>query len=93
MFPRIAQDSFKGFGLNCTDDIAVNTAYIIGKSHEEMFWYLLGLTIGVISMIALTWSLYGMLQHFAKAYGVIFNRIRALAIWIAALLIFYSAMA
>lgn len=91
-FPRIAQDSFKGFGLNCTDDIAVNSANIIGKTNDEIFWYLLGNFSGVLSMIAMVWVLYQMLRHFADSYGLIFNRVRAIAIWFAALLILNSAI-
>ena len=92
-FPRIAQDAFKGFVLNCTDDIAVNSANIIGKTNDEIFWYLLGNFLGVLSMIAMVWILYRMLRHFADGYGTIFNRVRAVTIWFAALLILYSAIA
>lgn len=92
-FPRIAQDSFKGFGLNCTDDIAVNSANIIGKMNDEIFWYLLGNFLGVLSMIIMVWVLYRMLRHFADGYGTIFNRVRAIAIWFAALLILNSTIA
>lgn len=92
IFPKIAQDSFKGFGLNCTDDIAVNSANIIGKTNMEVFWYLVGNAVGVLSMIAVVWMLYGLLQYFADKFGKSFDKVRACSMWFAAFLIYRSAM-
>lgn len=92
LFPKIAQDSFKGFGLNCTDDIAVNSANIIGKTNMEVFWYVVGNAVGVLSMIAVVWMLYNLLQYFADKFGRSFDKVRACSMWFAAFLIYRSAM-
>ena len=92
-FPKIFRDAFKGFGLNCTDDITVNTANVIGKTGAETFFYLLGNAVGLITMIVGAWWLYRLIQHFAKNYARWFHRVRACGIWFAAFLIFRSALA
>ena len=91
--PKIFQDAFKGFGVNCTDDIAVNTANIIGKDWMETSWYLLGNIFGVISTIIGAWILYGALQYFAERYARWFHRVRACGIWFASFLIIRSSFA
>lgn len=89
-FPRIAQDAFKGFGWNCSDDITVNTSNVLGKSALQTFWYLSGNAVGVISMIVAVWAVYGLLRHFADNHVLGFNRVRAVGIFFAAFLIFRS---
>lgn len=49
--------AFTGFGLNCLDDIAYNTAVITGKAIGYQGLYLLGIFVGAIAMV--------LLSHFA----------------------------
>ncbi len=92
-FPKITQDAFRGFGLNCLDDITVNTANLLGKSGIEIFWYLLGNGIGLFTMILLVWLIHASIARFAETGGWWFHRLRALGIWFAAFLIYRSGMA
>lgn len=46
--------AFTGFGLNCLDDVAYNTAVIAGKTFEFQTFYILGVFIGAVAMIYLS---------------------------------------
>lgn len=91
-FPKLSRDAFKGFGLNCLDDITVNTANVIDKSNAEIAQYMGGVTIGITFMIIVIWFAQVRLQTFSEKYGRVFHRVRAIGIWFAASLILYSWM-
>ncbi len=88
--PKFSRDAFKGFALNCLDDITVNTANIIDKSGTEIIQYMGGVTLGVTSMILGIWFAQIRLQTFSEKYGQVFHRVRAIGIWFAACLILQS---
>ncbi len=86
---NLGRQAFMGFLLNCNDDIAVNTANILGRSDIEIWQYVGGVTLGIISMVCITWYLQSFWGQFATRYGKVFDRIRACGIWLAAGLIGY----
>jgi hypothetical protein len=88
--PKFSRDAFKGFALNCLDDITVNTANIIDKDYSEIIEYMGGVTLGITSMILCIWFAQLQLQTFSERYGQVFHRVRAVGIWFAAGLIFHS---
>ena len=81
---NLGRQAFMGFLLNCNDDIAVNTANILGRSDIEIWQYMGGVTLGIISMICITWYLQTFWGQFAARYGKVFDRTRACGIWLAA---------
>lgn len=46
--------AFTGFGLNCFDDIAYNTAIITGKAFEYQITYIFGVFMGAVAMVYLS---------------------------------------
>ena len=86
---NLGRQAFVGFMLNCLDDITVNTANILGRSDIEIWQYMSGVTLGIISMVCITWYLQSFWGQFAARYGKVFDRTRACGIWLAAGLIGY----
>lgn len=76
--------AFTGFGLNCLDDIAYNTAVITGKAIEYQTSYLLGIFVGAIAMVCLA--------HFALKGLRDMPRLRAAIMFCVSLYILYPGM-
>ncbi len=76
--------AFTGFGFNCLDDIAYNTAIITGKTMEYQGSYLLGVFIGAIAMVYLA--------HFALKRLRDIPRLRAAIMFCVSVYILYPGL-
>lgn len=53
VLPTFATKIFLIYQVNSSDDIVTNTAFFLALTTDQVAWFTLGLTIGVISMMAI----------------------------------------
>lgn len=73
--------AFTGFGLNCLDDVAYNTAIIIGKTLEYQVVYILGVFTGAVAMVYLSHFALKGLRDMPRLRAIVMFSVSAHILW------------
>lgn len=73
--------AFTGFGLNCLDDIAYNTAVITGKTVDYQSLYILGVFVGAVVMVYLSHFAFKWLHDVPRLRAILMFCVSGYILW------------